>query len=127
MVHVATYQGSPFWLHIFDPQPTAHPMLNPTFQEDLETTTEPFGHVAVGQNQWYHLGVGAPPILVHWGYGILTNGHVENQKDQKVAEAFHRKETRPSVVVGIALFAAPVVGGMGSFQNDSKPKTKFWS
>ena len=33
------------------------------------------GHVAVGQHQWYHLGVGAPPILVyfsgdwdvHWG------------------------------------------------------------
>ena len=38
------------------------------------------GHMAVGQNQWYHFGVGAPPILVyfsgdwdvHWGYGILT-------------------------------------------------------
>ena len=34
------------------------------------------GHVAVGQNQWYHVGVGAPPILVyfsgdwdvHWEY-----------------------------------------------------------
>ena len=33
--------------------------------------------LAVGQNQWYHFGVGAPPILVyvtgdwdvHWGYG----------------------------------------------------------
>ena len=32
--------------------------------------------------QWYHFGVGAPPILVyfsgdwdvHWGYGILTHG-----------------------------------------------------
>ena len=41
-------------------------------------------HVAVGQNQWYHFGVGAPPILVYvsgdwdvlWGYGILTHGHV---------------------------------------------------
>ena len=41
-------------------------------------------HVAVGQNQWYHFGVGAPPTLfyfsgdwdVHWGYGILTHGHV---------------------------------------------------
>ena len=38
---------------------------------------------AVGQNQWYHFGVGAPPILVyfsgdwdvHWGYGMLTHGH----------------------------------------------------
>ena len=37
---------------------------------------------AVGQNQWYHFGVGAPPILVcfsgdwdvHWGYGLLTHG-----------------------------------------------------
>ena len=42
-------------------------------------------HLAVGQNQWYHFGVGAPPILdyfsgewdVHWGYGILTHGHFE--------------------------------------------------
>ena len=37
-------------------------------------------HSAVGQNPWYHFGVGAPPILVyfsgdldfHWGCGILT-------------------------------------------------------
>ena len=42
------------------------------------------GHLAVGQNQWYHFGVGAPPILVyfsgdwdvHWGYGRLTHGHL---------------------------------------------------
>ena len=35
-------------------------------------------------NQWYHVGVGAPPILVyfigdwdvHWGYGLLTHGHI---------------------------------------------------
>ena len=35
--------------------------------------------MAVGQHQWYHFGVGAPPILVYfsgdwdvrWGYGIL--------------------------------------------------------
>ena len=41
-------------------------------------------HVAVGQNQWYRFGVGAPPILVyfsedwdvHCRYGILTHGHV---------------------------------------------------
>ena len=40
--------------------------------------------MAVGQNQWYHFGVGAPPILVyfsgdwdvHWGYGLLTHGHM---------------------------------------------------
>ena len=37
--------------------------------------------LAVGQNQWYHFGVGAPPILVYfsgdwdvqWGYGLLTH------------------------------------------------------
>ena len=37
-------------------------------------------HIAVGHNQWYHVGVGATPILVyfsgdwdvHWGYGLLT-------------------------------------------------------
>ena len=42
-------------------------------------------HMAVGQNQWYHFGVGAPPILVyfsgdwdvHWGItGLLTHPHV---------------------------------------------------
>ena len=41
-------------------------------------------HLDVGQNQWYHFGVGAPPILVHFswdwdvhcGYGILTHGHL---------------------------------------------------
>ena len=35
-------------------------------------------HMAVGQNPWYHFGVGAPPILVyfsgdwdvHWGYDL---------------------------------------------------------
>ena len=40
--------------------------------------------MAVGQHQWYHFWVGAPPILVyfsrdgdvHWGYGVLTHGHV---------------------------------------------------
>ena len=40
--------------------------------------------MALGQNQWYHVGIGAPPILiyfsgdwdVHWGYGVLTHGHV---------------------------------------------------
>ena len=40
--------------------------------------------MAVGQNQWCHFGVGAPPILVnfsgdwdvHWGYGLLTHGQI---------------------------------------------------
>ena len=43
-----------------------------------------FPLVTVGQNQWYHSGIGAPPLLVyfcgdwdvHWGYGILTHGHI---------------------------------------------------
>ena len=32
------------------------------------------GYVAVGQNQWYHFGVGAPPILVYLGFGMFTGG-----------------------------------------------------
>ena len=42
------------------------------------------GHLAVDQNQWYHFGVGAQPMLVyfsgdwdvHWGCGISTHGHM---------------------------------------------------
>ena len=39
-------------------------------------------HMAVGQNQWYHFGVGAPPIfepILVVGLGtiwILTHGHM---------------------------------------------------
>ena len=41
-------------------------------------------HMAVGQNQWFHFRVAATPMLVyfsgdwdvHWGYGILTHGHM---------------------------------------------------
>ena len=44
--------------------------------------------MAVGQNQWYHFGVGAPPIIVyfsgdwdvHWGYGILTHGQIPTKR-----------------------------------------------
>ena len=44
----------------------------------------PKTHMAAGQKQWYHFGVGAPPILVyfgggwdvHWGYGILAHGYM---------------------------------------------------
>ena len=40
--------------------------------------------MAVGQNHWYHFGVGAPLILlyftgdwdVQWGCGFLTHGHM---------------------------------------------------
>ena len=42
--------------------------------------------LATVQNQWYHFGIGAPPILVnftgdwdvHWGYGVLTHGPMAN-------------------------------------------------
>ena len=41
---------------------------------------------AMVQNQWYHFGMGAPPILVyfsgdwdvHWGNGLLTHGPTRN-------------------------------------------------
>ena len=41
-------------------------------------------HMAVGQNQWDHFGVGAPPILVyfsgdrdvHWGYVFFLGGSI---------------------------------------------------
>ena len=34
------------------------------------------GHMAVGQHQWYHFGVGAPPILepILVGIGMFTGG-----------------------------------------------------
>ena len=43
--------------------------------------------MAVGQNQWYHFGIGAPPILVdfsgdwdvHCGYGVLTHGRIASK------------------------------------------------
>ena len=46
----------------------------------------PQEYMAVGQNQWYHVGVSAPPFLVyfsgewdvHWGYRLLTHGHMRN-------------------------------------------------
>ena len=42
--------------------------------------------MAVGQNQWYHFGVGAPPVLVyfsgdwdvHWGF---AHGHMSNAQN----------------------------------------------
>ena len=51
-------------------------MITPFRHDPLECV---YIYMAVGQNQWYHFGVGAPPILVyvsgdwgvHWGYGLL--------------------------------------------------------
>ena len=47
----------------------------------LSSTEMGSSHMAVGQNQWYHFGAGAPPILVYFsgdslGYGVLTHGHI---------------------------------------------------
>ena len=64
------------------------------FGEDLGATVCDVGDVpAVGQNQWCHFGLGAPPILVyfsgdwdvHWGYGILTHGHLATQEEYATA------------------------------------------
>ena len=66
----------PGWL------PHLHPHL---WRGRTKATCHPhMSHVAAGQNQRYHFGVGAPPILVHFsgdwdvrsGYGFLTHGHV---------------------------------------------------
>ena len=53
--------------------------------------------VAVGQKQWYHFGIGAPPILVyisgdwdvHWGYGLLTHGQVLAKQKHHVPIYLH--------------------------------------
>ena len=46
-------------------------------------------HLLMVQNQWYHFGIGAPPILVyfspdlnvHWGYAVLTHGHLNSPRE----------------------------------------------
>ena len=53
-------------------------LLMRAFRPDCQTL------LAVGQNQWYHFGIGALPILVyssgdwdvHWRYAVLTHGHL---------------------------------------------------
>ena len=47
-------------------------------------------HMAVGQNQWYRFGLGAPPIStffsgdwdVHWGYDLDFDPHPYSQVQQ---------------------------------------------
>ena len=61
-------------------------VLRGVLRRSLEEPTEAFSlaQMVVGQNQWLHFGVGAPPILVyfsgdwdvHWRYGILTDGQM---------------------------------------------------
>ena len=51
-------QPAPFFAH------------NSTYFVSVGGTARPY--LAVGQNQWHHFGVGAPPILV--GIGMFTGG-----------------------------------------------------
>ena len=54
---------------------------------------------AGGGFTWYHFGVGAPPILVdfsgnwdvHWGYGLLTHGHIDCMCPFVATAAFYRR------------------------------------
>ena len=59
------------------------------------------------QNQWYHVEIGAPPMLVsfsgnwdvHWGLtGLLTHGHVTGSGDANPRPKSQRKvATAPSL------------------------------
>ena len=92
----------------------------------------------MGQNQWCHVGVGAPPILVyfsgdwdvHWGYGILTHGHLldlmcfaksglEIDKALKLARA-RKGVKRPGKCLPLAVQAErvqkPHMCGLGALQ-----------
>ena len=67
----------------------------------------PLFHVAVGQNQWYHFGVCAPPILVYsgdwdvrWGYGILTHGHVVSCFFRRYPFRVVKSEAERKAIVG---------------------------
>ena len=60
---------------------TAGPLFKPQLRlPDVSREAQ----MAVGQNQWYHFGVGALPILVyfswdwdvHWGYGLLNHSQI---------------------------------------------------
>ena len=65
-------------------------------------------HMAVGQNQWYHFGVGAPPILVyfsgdwdvHSGYRILTHGHMGVCHFLRVPVSAWLKNANCNLIVG---------------------------
>ena len=65
---------------------SSHLKENRMFHKSLGPASGNQQHVAVGQKQWYHFGVGAPPILVYFSgwigmftggtIWILTHGHV---------------------------------------------------
>ena len=48
-----------------------------------------FLQLAVGQNQWYHFGVGAPPILVYFSgsLGVKDFDHLFSQRRNSVRVA----------------------------------------
>ena len=64
-----------------------HDELNAAFPQSKASKTggDPVeSNMAVVQSEWFHFGIGAPPILVyfsgdwdvHWGYGVLTHDHI---------------------------------------------------
>ena len=55
-----------------------------------------FVYLAVGQNPWYHFGVGAPPILepVLVGIGMFTRGHFHFHSFQ-ASESFQETSGTP--------------------------------
>ena len=71
--------------------------------------------MAMVQNQWYHVGIGAPPILVyfsgdwdvHWGYGVLTQGQMARQGAGERREVGGTQGAKPC-----AWPVPPEVGGM---------------
>ena len=74
------------------------------------------------QNQWYHIGIGAPPILVHfsgdwdvhWGYGVLTLRPVDNRSATRhklgdVVLGGSKKLTEDAAAAALAGELAPTV------------------
>ena len=66
--------------------------------EQFEAREKTRRDMAVGQHQWYHFGVDAPPILVyvcgdwdvHCGYGVLTHSRMGAYMPRKAAQAMQK-------------------------------------
>ena len=84
--------------------------------------------MAVGQNQWYYFGVGAPPILVYFSGGlgcslggtiwILTHGHIE----KIIADLFKPQKGDPQKRVGASrpkakMSRIPDASGLGQMDH----------
>ena len=82
--------GVPFYPSL----PCGTRLQKPTHLLSLTTSKATATHMAMVQNQWYHFGIGAAPILVYfmWGlgcsYGGLTHGHITPPKDSGVQDGF---------------------------------------